>query len=78
MNAETTLARQIVIERVLDAKALPEIDVAREALRAWLRAHPDDDGIKEAFDQLSLMEDIASDEMEASDRLGAQQELQPT
>lgn len=47
--------RQHLIEQVLDATTLSEIDAATTALRDWVAANPDDLGIVDGFEQLALM-----------------------
>ena len=47
--------RQCLIEQVLDATTLSEINSATTALRQWVAAHPDDLGIIDGFEQLALM-----------------------
>ena len=47
--------RQCLIEQVLDATSLPEINAATTALRQWVVAHTDDLGIVDGFEQLALM-----------------------
>jgi hypothetical protein len=54
--------RQRIIELVLDARTLAEIEAATEELHAWLQLHPEDVGIQEAFESLSLMRDIAEEQ----------------
>ncbi len=52
-------AREAVTKKVLSARALPDILEAQQALRAWIKAHPEDEGMRDGFEQLSLMQDIA-------------------
>jgi hypothetical protein len=54
--------RQRIIELVLDARTLAEIEAATEELHAWLQLHPEDVGIQEGFESLSLMRDIAEEQ----------------
>ena len=54
--------RQYIIDLVLDARTLPEIENAWQELRQWLRLHPEDVGIQEGFESLSLMRDIAQEQ----------------
>ena len=54
--------REHVLKQVLDARTLPEIDAAVQTLHAWVRRNPDDVGIVEAFEGLSLMRDIAEEQ----------------
>ena len=63
---ELTLARAIDRERltnqVLDATTLEEIYSARTLLRDWILMYPEEEGMSDAFEQLSLLEDIALEE----------------
>lgn len=63
---EIILARDLDRERltyqVLDATTLEEIVAARLSLRAWIKVHPEEEGMSDAFEQLSLLEDIALEE----------------
>jgi hypothetical protein len=54
--------RKRILKQVLDARSLPEIDAATETLRVWVRRNPEDAGIVEAFEGLSLMRDIAEEQ----------------
>jgi len=63
MIADETIQRQVLIERVLDATTLLEIHGARQALRDWIAVHPDEQGMSDAFEQLSLLEDIAREQI---------------
>jgi hypothetical protein len=49
------MQRQYVVEQVLNATSLPEIESATQALDAWLAAHPDDLGMEDGYEQLALM-----------------------
>lgn len=62
MSGDQGVAREILLERILDATTLSEIEGARQALREWVRAHPGDEGMSIAFEQLSLLEDAAREE----------------
>lgn len=35
---------------------------ARRGLREWIKANPEEEGMSDAFEQLSLLEDIALEE----------------
>ncbi len=74
MIADDTIQRQILLEQVLDATTLPEIHQARQTLREWITAHPDEQGLGDAFEQLSLLEDIAQEQQTEQQR---ERELQP-
>jgi hypothetical protein len=54
--------RQQVLTQALAATSLTEIESAACALRQWVKEHPDDLGITAAFEQLSLLKDIAEDQ----------------
>ena len=54
--------RECLLNQVLDARTLAEIDAATHALREWLRRYPEDTGIREGFEGLSLMRDIAEEQ----------------
>jgi hypothetical protein len=54
--------RQHILDLVLDARTLVEIDTATQKLREWLRLHPEDVGMREGFEGLSLMRDIAAEQ----------------
>ncbi len=63
---ELTLARDVDRERltnqVLDATTLEEIYLARHLLREWIAKYPEEEGMRDAFEQLSLLEDVALEE----------------
>ena len=54
--------RDRLTNRVLDATTLPEIEAAQKALRDWIRRHPEDAGMRDAFEQLAMMQEIAEAE----------------
>ncbi len=62
MKSDTEIARELLTEQVLDATTLAEIHAARQALREWIKAHPEDEGMGDAFEQLSLLQDIAEEQ----------------
>ncbi len=64
LEAEIDLAsaREAVTKRVLSARCLPDILEAQQVLRAWIKAHPEDEGMRDGFEQLSLMQDVAEEE----------------
>ena len=67
--------RERVLDQVLDARTLPEIADATQKLRDWLHRNPEDTGIREAFEGLSLMRDIAK-EQEAERRHKSRQPVE--
>lgn len=56
------LERDRLTNQVLDATTLQEIGAARRLLQNWIKLHPDEEGMSDAFEQLSLLEDIALEE----------------
>lgn len=54
--------RERILDQALDARTLPEIAKATQNVREWVRQNPDDVGITEVFEGLSLMRDIAEDQ----------------
>lgn len=61
-NPTETPKREQVLDQVLDARSLPEIRAAEQELRSWLKRNPEDTGIREAFEKLSLMRDSAKEQ----------------
>jgi len=55
-------AREALTEQVLDATTLAEVLTAQRALQEWIKAHPEDEGMSDAFEQLSLMQEIAEEQ----------------
>ena len=49
--------RRQLIDRMLAAETLREVEAAREAQHAWLTANPDDFGVLEAGEYLAYVED---------------------
>ncbi len=62
MNMKTNQGRERVIAQVLDATTLSEISTAHQVLRDWMTTHPEEQGMRDGFEQLSLMQDVAEAE----------------
>ncbi len=62
MNFAGNPERERVLDQVLDARSMTEIKAAEQELRSWLKRNPEDTGIREAFEGLSLMRDIAEEQ----------------
>lgn len=62
MNFAGNPERERVLDQVLDARSLTEIMAAEQELRSWLKRNPEDTGIRETFEGLSLMRDIAEEQ----------------
>lgn len=55
-------ARERVCEQVLNANTLPEIEAAKQVLRGWMRAHPEEQGMRDGFEQLYTIQEIIEEE----------------
>ena len=55
-------ARDMVANQVLSARTLPEIEAAKQVLRAWMKDHPEEQGMREGFEQLYTIQEILEDE----------------
>jgi len=75
MNFAGNPERERVLDQVLDARSLTEIRAAEQELRSWLKNNPKDTGIREAFEGLSLMRDIA--EEQEAERMSAERQTVP-
>lgn len=56
---KSTSTRDSLTQQTLGARTLPDIAAAQQASRDWIAAHPEDEGMRDGFEQLSHMEDIA-------------------
>jgi len=72
VNAESDvdIARKRVTEQVLDADSLPEIEAAKIALRGWMMAHPNEQGMRAGFEQLYTIQEIIENEQAEHARSG--------
>ncbi len=57
MDFLTDPARDVLIRQILRACTLPEVHAAQAALRQWRQRYPEDWGILDGGEELSLMED---------------------
>ena len=57
MDFLTDPDRDVLIRQILRAKTLPEVHAAQSALRLWRQRYPDDWGILDGGEELSLIED---------------------
>jgi hypothetical protein len=76
-EAELDRARERLTRQVLGAKTLPEVLAATEALREWMRAHPEEDFMRDGFEQLAQMQEIAEEEEAQRARQTAVQPVKP-
>lgn len=58
-EANQDFAREELLNQMVEARTLPQIEVAKQALRAWLQCHPDEPGMADGFEMLSHREDWA-------------------
>ena len=54
-------AREVVTKTVLKARSRLEVQEAQRILRDWIKARPEDEGMRDGFEQLSLMLDTAEE-----------------
>ena len=64
-------ARERVSEQVLSADTLTEIEAAKQVLREWMKAHPEEQGMRAGFEQLYTIQEII--EGEEAERVGSSQ-----
>jgi len=62
MNYLNNPARAALIQQISRVKSLAEVHAAQTALRAWRQQHPEDWGILDAGEELSLLEDAYLEE----------------
>jgi len=74
LEADVDKARELVTKKVLSARSLPDVQEAQQVLRNWIKAHPKDEGMRDGFEQLSLMQDIAEEEQAQRNVFPASQE----
>lgn len=55
-------ARERVTKIVLSARTLPEIEAAKQVLREWMKAHPEEQGMRAGFEQLYTIQEIIEEE----------------
>jgi hypothetical protein len=65
-TSDIDLAREALLDQVFDARSLAEIAAAKQALRDWLAAHPEETGMADAFEVLSHQEDFAREQEAAA------------
>ncbi len=63
MNSTLDLARERVTQQCLSADSLPEIEAAKQVLREWMRAHPEEQGMRAGFEQLYTIQEIIEQEI---------------
>ncbi|HLK61630.1 MAG TPA: hypothetical protein VKU00_34100 [Chthonomonadaceae bacterium] len=68
MNNLNTPEREHLILFAHEANTLEEIEQATDALRQWVRQHPEDLGIRDAFEPLSHRKDFLQTEASKSER----------
>lgn len=68
VEADIDEVRERVSEQVLTANTLPEIEAAKQVLREWMKAHPEEQGMRAGFEQLYTIQEIIEDEEAESAR----------
>lgn len=68
--------RQRLIRQVLGARTLPAIAEASQALRQWMQERPDDQGMRDGFEALAMMQEIREWEIANPEEWQAQQEAE--
>ena len=61
-ETELELARERVTRQVLSARTLSEIEAAKQVLREWMKAHPEEQGMRAGFEQLYKIQEIIEEE----------------
>lgn len=59
-------ARERLSEQVLSADSLVEIEDAKQALRQWMQLHPEEQGMRDGFEQLYTIQEIIEAEETSS------------
>ena len=57
-------ARKGDSKQVLSADTLPEIGAAKQVLREWMKAHPEEQGMRWGFELYTIQEIIEAEEAE--------------
>ena len=52
------MTKQDVLDKILRAATLEEIEKADKAAKEWLRQHPHDTAVLSASEQLAMLEDV--------------------
>lgn len=66
MNYANNKERKRIITQALNARTLPEIEVAVQALRQWVQEHPDDLSAEDALEPLAMLRRGLQSEAEES------------
>lgn len=64
MNYLDDPQRELIMQKALNAYTLSEVEQAYRELRQWVRDHPQDLGIRDAFEPLSHRKDYLSETAE--------------
>ena len=76
MNRADDPVRQRLIHQVLGARTLPTIAEASRALKQWMQDHPDDQGMRDGFEALAMMQEIEEWKLAKPEEYEAQQEAE--
>lgn len=69
-NSDVDVAREGVTEQVLSADSSLETESAKIVLREWMKAHPNEQGMREGFEQLYTIQGIIEHEQAEHARSG--------
>lgn len=58
-EADRDFAREELLNQMMEARTLPQIEAAKQALRCWLEQYPEEPGMADGFEMLSHREDWA-------------------
>ena len=61
-------ARERVNDQVLNANTLQEVEAAKQVLREWMQAHPEEQGMRDGFELLYTLQEIIEAEQQAKHR----------
>jgi hypothetical protein len=63
MEVKNALDRDVVIQKLLNATTVEEIESAESALRSWVAAHPGDLGMRDGFEHLAMLRDAIEEQV---------------
>lgn len=61
MNSHERQVREELMTQILRARTLSEVAQATQALTCWMQDYPEDQGMRDGFEHLSLRQDIAEE-----------------
>ncbi len=55
MSEQNRAEREQILSRALTARTLPEIEAGIQTVQEWLRSHPDDVGVEDVLEPLTML-----------------------